>query len=276
MKIVAKKKFGQNFLKDDNVLHQIIQSMPNSNRNIVEIGPGLGDLTEKLLKVKKVKAYEVDDDLSIFLKSRFNEELNSEKFELIENDVLSCWKDDSLSNNEYDLIANLPYYIATSIILKALKDKSCKTITVMIQKEVALKFSAKPKQKEFCALSVLADTIADVKILFDVPPNAFDPMPKVVSSVIGFRKNIEYQDIFSQEELKRFEKFLAVAFKQPRKTLLKNLSQAYGKKDLNETFEKLELSSNIRAHEIDTKTYHRLFKILVKVKDDGTTKQSAG
>ncbi len=264
-KIAAKKKFGQNFLKDNTVLEKIIQAMPKNELGLVEIGPGLGDLTEKLLGVKPLRAYEVDDELSVFLNTHFSSFLQNGRFELINEDVLSVWEKGSLSDYDYDIVANLPYYIATNIILRALKDTMCKSMTVMTQKEVALKFAALPKKKEFCSLSVLGQSIAKVRVLFDVPPSAFEPSPKVVSSVIQFEKFQEYEDIFTQDELKRFETFLRLCFAQPRKTLLKNLSSSYPKDVLLQTYEKLSLVANVRGHELDTKTFHNLFNILTKV-----------
>lgn len=267
----AKKKFGQNFLKDSTIVDKIIQSMSCENA-LVEIGPGLGDLTKRLLEVTDVKAYEVDNDLSVFLKDKFSSEIQSGRFKLIEQDVLKAWEDKSLRECDYDIVANLPYYIATAIILLALKDNRCKNMTVMIQKDVALKFAAKPKQREFCALSVLAQSIARVEILFDVEPSAFEPAPKVVSSVIKFEKFKEYEDVF--ENIERFEKFLKIAFSSPRKTLMKNLSRVYPKEHVRAVFEKLALPSQVRGHEIDTTTYHNLFKIVTKVNDEQSTKQT--
>ena len=141
--IKAKKRFGQNFLKDDNVLIEIIQSMPQNNNHLVEIGPGLGDLTKKLVKCKDVTAYEVDRDLYSILQKEFQEELDSNKLNIILGDVLEKWnQNNSLYNSKYDMIANLPYYIATNIILNAYEDENCEHIIVMVQKEVADKFTA--------------------------------------------------------------------------------------------------------------------------------------
>ncbi len=261
----AKKKFGQNFLKDTSVLNKIIQSMSHNNNKLVEIGPGLGDLTSKLLEHKKVKAYEVDDDLSAYLKTHFCKQIQDGNLELIEQDVMLSWEQGSLEVGNYDIVANLPYYIATAIILRALRDTKCKNITVMIQKEVALKFAAKEGQKEFCSLSVLASSIAKVELLFDVLPSSFEPEPKVVSSLIRFEKFQEYEDIFSQDEFMRFEKFLKVAFSQPRKTLIKNLSQAYAKDTLIDSFERFKLPLHVRGHQVDTSTFLCLYENITKV-----------
>ena len=121
--IKAKKKYGQNFLKDESVLLKIIESMPKNNNKIVEIGPGLGDLTKKLVKYKDVRAYEVDRDLYSILRVEFINEIGSGRLDLVLTDVLEVWNEhSSLYEEKYDLIANLPYYIAANIILNGLSD----------------------------------------------------------------------------------------------------------------------------------------------------------
>ena len=132
-KVKAKKEFGQNFLKDSSILDKIIQSMPHNNNHIVEIGPGLGDLTKNLVKYKDVTAYEVDTDLIGILKSKFANEIESKKFTLKHIDVLRAWDElKFLHDGKYDLIANLPYYIATNIILRAFEDELCEHIIVIV------------------------------------------------------------------------------------------------------------------------------------------------
>jgi 16S rRNA (adenine1518-N6/adenine1519-N6)-dimethyltransferase len=256
IKVVAKKKFGQNFLKDSTVLTKIIESMPQNSNQLIEIGPGLGDLTERLLDIKSVIAYEVDRDLYSILQDKFSDKLQDARLSLICTDVLEYWEKSPLFNSDYDLVANLPYYISTTIILKALKDKSCKHILVMVQKEVAQKFCATYNEREFCALSVFATSVGEARLLFDVPPTAFDPIPKVTSSVLLIRKSNDF-DI-----TKDFEDFLKVAFCQPRKKLQKNLSSKFEKTKLEDIFNSLELSTNVRPHEVDTKTYQYLYNKL--------------
>ena len=283
--VVAKKKFGQNFLKDTSVLHKIIQSMSKNDRKLIEIGPGLGDLTQKLLEVKPLTAYEVDDELSIYLKDKFSNEIDEERFTLVQGDVLEKFQQGSLADEPYDLVANLPYYIATTIILEALKDPLCKSLVVMIQKEVALKFAAPHKTKEFTALAILAQSIASAKILFDVPPASFEPQPKVTSSVLKIEKNREFikskfDGIFeSKEELKMFEKYLRYSFTAPRKTWLKNISQWVDKKYANTFLEKYEFPLTIRPHEISVSSHHLIFKDIKENRDGrektrGTTTSS--
>lgn len=254
-KVKAKKEFGQNFLKDDLVLNKIIQSMPHNDNHIVEIGPGLGDLTKNLVKYKDVTAYEVDTDLIGILKSKFANELENKKFTLKHIDVLKAWDEQNfLYNGNYDLIANLPYYIATNIILRAFEDELCEHIIVMVQKEVAIKFTAKVNDKEYSSLGIITETISkDSKILFDVPPEAFDPMPKVTSSILYIKKDL------SKKIDKDFNKFLKVCFVQPRKKLSKNLSSIIEKSKISAIFEELNLNDNLRPHEVSSSLYSQMY-----------------
>jgi len=251
---IANKKFGQNFLSDENILRQIIEAMPKNSRDVVEIGPGLGDLTRQLIQVKEnVIAYEVDTRLCEYLKNEFKEAIDSGSFKLICQDIME--QNASLHNKEYDLVANLPYYIATNIILKALHDSNCKTILVMVQREVAQKFAAQPGEKHFGSLAILSQSVAKVEHLFDVPPEAFTPPPKVTSAVLKIEK---------QESLKSsdFEDFLRIATKQPRKTLYKNLSTSYPKNFLQNIFEEANIPLNIRPHQLELSVYHHLYKVI--------------
>ena len=195
--IKAKKRFGQNFLKDELVLLKIIESMPNNDNRIVEIGPGLGDLTKKLVKCKDVTAYEVDRDLYTILQTKFIGETKSNHLTLLLGNVLDKWGfNRSLYSGKYDLIANLPYYIATNIILKALEDINCEHIIVMVQKEVANKFVASAGDKNFSSLGVITKLLTkEAKIVATVLPQSFNPPPKVKSAVIRLtRNNVEKLD----------------------------------------------------------------------------------
>jgi len=258
--IQAKKKFGQNFLKNDNYLNKIIESMPNNNNLIVEIGPGLGDLTEKLLQKNRVVAYEIDTDLCKILKEKFD-------IELICGDVLESWQNGKLRDEKYNLIANLPYYVATNIILKALKDENCENILVLIQKEVAQKFSARVGEKIYGGISIIAKSVAEVEIKFDIPPEAFVPAPKVTSSVILFKK---FKSTYDEE----YAKFLKIAFAQPRKTLLKNLSSKFEKNLITNILEELKIDTKIRPHQISEMLFFEVFsKLKGETENDNTRKQ---
>ena len=253
--IKAKKKYGQNFLKDESVVLRIIESMPKNDNKIVEIGPGLGDLTKQLVKYKDVRAYEVDRDLYSILRVEFVNEINSGRLDLVLTDVLEVWNENSsLYEEKYDLIANLPYYIATNIILNAFNDKNCEHIIVMVQKEVADKFTVTAGNSDFSALGVISELLClENKIIIEVPPTSFNPPPKVDSSVIYLRKDMT-KSIDS-----KFNKFLKLAFAQPRKKLIKNLSASYDKNLLSDIFSELEINENLRPHELSSSLYSQIY-----------------
>lgn len=254
-KVKAKKQYGQNFLKDSTILDKIIQSMPNNNNHIVEIGPGLGDLTKNLVKYKDLTAYEVDTDLIGILKSKFAIEIEKGNLKLIHTDVLEAWdKLKNLHDGKYDLIANLPYYIATNIILRAFEDELCEHIIVMIQKEVAEKFTAKTNDKEYSSLGIITELISiNSKILFDVPAEAFDPPPKVTSSILYIKKDM------SKSLDKDFNKFLKACFIQPRKKLSKNLTTIFDKNIIFEIYKELNINDNVRPHEVSSSLYSQMY-----------------
>ena len=258
----ANKRYGQNFLKNDAVIKRIIQSIPNDNLRVAEIGPGLGDLTKELVLARNVTAFEVDKRLCEHLQTTFSEKLHTESLKLECGDVLKKWEGHSLLDEKYHLVANLPYYIATNIILKALKDEQCQSVLVMVQKEVAKKFSAKSGEKDFSGLSVLTQTVGFGELLFDVGAENFVPPPKVTSSILLIQKH-------RSEDSKAFEDFLKVAFKQPRKKLSKNLATHYDKDKIETLLNELEVSPTIRPHEAETSMYHHLYNELNKDNIDG-------
>lgn len=265
--IKAKKHFGQNFLQDKATLDKIIQAIPNDVANVVEIGPGLGDLTFRLLQIYKTTCFEIDCELFQILKDKFANEIQNGRLKLFCKDALEQWQQEGgLSSENYFLVANLPYYVATKMILNAIDDEKCLGLIVMIQKEVALKFSAKSKDKEFSALSILASLQGRCELLFDVDAKLFNPPPKVTSSVIKLQKT---KKIFGKDgifkdakQYEAFKVFLRAAFASPRKTLLKNLSTNFDKNALEEIFESLGLAQNLRPHELDVDFYIKVFERL--------------
>lgn len=253
--VKAKKEYGQNFLKDSQILNKIIESMPQNGNHIVEIGPGLGDLTKHLVKYKDVTAYEVDTDLIGILETKFADELSCKRLVLNHIDVLEFWQtQSSLHSSKYDLIANLPYYIATNIILRAFEDSLCEHIIVMVQKEVALKFTARVNDSEYSSLGIITELIShSSKILFDVPPTAFDPAPKVTSSVLYIKKDL------TKVVDKGFNSFLKACFMQPRKKLSKNLTSILDSSLIDEIFNSLQVDSNKRPHEVSSSLYNQIY-----------------
>jgi 16S rRNA (adenine1518-N6/adenine1519-N6)-dimethyltransferase len=255
LEIKAKKRFGQNFLKDEIVKKKIVQAIPNDQFKLVEIGAGLGDLTKSLLVSQDVVAYEIDLELCEYLREKFLKEIESGSLELICGDVLDFWESKGILGESYKIVANLPYYIATKIILKALDDKRCESATVMIQREVGEKFLAEVGSREFSSLSVIAQTLSKVSLVVDVPPESFDPPPKVDSVVVQFIKN-------GESISEGFKNFLSVAFVQPRKTLLKNLSTKYTKELLLNIFDEMTLKHSLRPHQVEAIDYHQIYTTL--------------
>ncbi len=268
----ANKRFGQNFLKSDYYIRQIIQAMPEEKSDgkslrVAEIGPGLGDLTKELVRVRNVTAFEVDKRLCEHLADTLDEAIESDRLRLECGDVLERWGEESLLDEPYRLVANLPYYIATNIILRALKDPNCRSILVMVQKEVAQKFSAVAGKKEFSALSVLTQSVGEATLCFDVEAEAFVPPPKVTSAVLLITKE-------RSDSNEKFERLLRIAFSQPRKKLSKNLSVAFGKDTIANLFDTLELESNLRPHEAETSIYHQIYNELKDILDGQQHKQT--
>ena len=264
--IKAKKKFGQNFLIDEKILTKIIESTPDLRAKnvakVVEIGCGLGDLTAKLLqKFDEICGYEIDEELFEILQNKFQTEILSKKLELNLGDVLENWGE-NLRDERYFLVANLPYYVATKIILKAIDDEKCVGMIVMIQKEVAMKFSANCGEKEFSALAIMANLRGKCEICFDVAPDAFNPPPKVVSSVIKIEKS---REIYGKNVLfatkKDYDNF-KLAFASPRKKLIKTLTANYSVNALKYAFETLKIDENLRSHQIDIALFIKIFNFL--------------
>ena len=252
--INAKKSLGQNFLKDETIKDKIIKSMPNTTNTVLEIGPGLGDLTEKLLQQRDVVAVEIDKVLYEGLRVKFFSDISSGNLRLINADINRV-KKSSILNGSYDAVANLPYYIATAIILDLLKDSHCKNILVMVQKEVAQKFTAKAKESGYSSLSIITQTVGSATYLFDVPKEAFIPMPKVTSAVFKIEKHSGSYD-------EEFALFLKKAFLAPRKKLIKNLSKHFNLDLLALSFKELNLKDTIRPHEVDATDFFHLFKLI--------------
>lgn len=215
------KSLGQNFLVDDAVLEDIVISADvNSDDEIIEIGPGFGALTRLLLdNGKNVTAIELDKKLIPILNDEFKDYTN---LEIINQDVLKCDMDEIIGDKEVKILANLPYYVTTPIITKLIKGKSnIKSITIMVQKEVADRIAANPSTKDYGALTLMVNYYCRVNKVREVLPTAFMPSPKVSSTVITLIPRKDKSVRVNDEAL--FFKVIREAFNMRRKTLSNSL-----------------------------------------------------
>lgn len=229
------KSLGQNFLVDDSVPKDIVLGAEvDENDLVIEIGPGVGTLTAQLLnKAKKVVAIELDNDLIPILTEEMG---NNPKFTLIHNDALKVNFNEIIGEEKsVKLVANLPYYVTTPIIVKLLKEKyNFKSLTIMIQKEVAERMDAEPGNKDYGSLSLLVQYYCNTKIIRKVPPQCFIPRPKVDSIVIRLDRLDEPKVKVENEKL--FFEIIRSSFNMRRKTLWN------GVKNIGLPKEKLELA----------------------------------
>lgn len=259
--ISANKKLGQNFLIDDNIINEIIDSS-NVNKNdlIIEIGPGLGTLTAKLLEnAGKVIAIELDDRMIKILSDRFK---LYDNFTLIHNDVLKIDLNQIIKENIENLdnvkvVANLPYYITTPIIMKLLEDRvNIQSITVMVQKEVAERITATPGDKLSGAITYSIDYYAEAKEVVFVSKECFMPSPEVDSEVIKLTLRDKPKVNVVNEEL--FFKIIKASFSQRRKTLLNGLANSgiiNNKEKLKEILEDMGLNLEIRGEKLSIEQF---------------------
>jgi len=249
-----KKRFGQNFIIDQNILKKIVQIPSITDETLViEIGPGLGSLTEFLLeKAKHVLAYEIDFDLIPIL----NETLPNKNLTLLNKDFLKSDIDKDIGDidetfDKVIVVANLPYYITTPIIFKLIEESlMVKEMVLMTQLEVAKRITSKPSTKDYNSLSIAIQYKTEASIEMNVPRNVFIPPPNVDSAVI---KLIMLENIKEKPDSEEFfYEVVRASFVQRRKTLINNLHSKYGttKEDLSKLLEKLEINTKIRAENL--------------------------
>lgn len=265
----AKKKFGQNFLTDINVLHQIVDTADVTEDDIViEIGPGLGALTEQLAKkAKKVLAFEIDADMVAIL----NDTLRPyDNVEVIQNDILKVDLKKELNDRfgtektAVKIVANLPYYITTPILLKLLRENiNWQNIVVMMQKEMADRLDATVGTKDYGALTLTVGHFANVKTAFKVPAQSFNPSPRVDSAVVILKPK-EIDDVDDNVFI-----LIRECFNHRRKSLLNNLQQYYGKEQkeaILQELAKLDIDPQIRAERLSMDEFKSLESALKKLK----------
>jgi len=261
--ISAKKKYGQNFLVDQNILQKIVDGAEiDRDTIVVEIGPGLGSLTEYLCKkAKEGIAYEIESEMVRVLEDTMSDYDN---LTIINKDIL---KDDlkSLEGKEIVVVANLPYYITTPILFKLLESKlNIKRFVLMMQKEVAQRLSGNINTKEYNALSITIQYHLHPRILFNVSREVFIPRPNVDSAVISLER-LDPKKVDVDDE-KWFFTIVKSSFKQRRKTLANNLNATIGidKVIINEALIEIGKKENSRAESLTIEDFAKLSKIIKK------------
>lgn len=270
--ISANKGLGQNFLINDNVVLNIVENAEISKEDLViEIGPGLGTLTKELLeRAGKVIAVELDKRMIEILTDRFKLYSN---FELINQDILKVDLKGLIQNNtngsikKAKIVANLPYYITTPIIMKLLEEKlPIETITVMIQKEVADRLVEIPGGKNSGAITYSVYYYSKAEAVLKVEPNSFIPEPAVESEVI--KLNIRKEKVVDVENEKLMFKIIKYAFMQRRKTLVNALEKSNifkDKKDIIDMLNKLNINEKIRGEALSLENYAEIANFVTKL-----------
>lgn len=244
-----KKKFGQNFIIDENIIDSIINKAEiDATTLVLEIGPGAGSLTYKLAKkAKNILCYEIDVTLKEILKNNLQEFNN---VDIIYEDFLKADVINQIKKYNFEklyVVANLPYYITTPILIKLVEDQiTVDKIVVMVQKEVGDRFKAKPNSRDYNSLSVYLNYYFNVKKLLDVSRNVFIPKPNVDSIVVEFTKKERKK--LKDEQL--FFKLVRDSFKQKRKNLRNNLN-GYDLDKIEEVLKKYNFDLTTRAEQLD-------------------------
>lgn len=265
-----KKSLGQNFLVDSNILTKIVESAKIDNKTLVlEIGPGIGSLTEELAKkAKKVISFEIDNRLIPILKDTLSPYKN---IEIINQDILKVDVDSVIEKQEENyekvvLVANLPYYITTAIITHLLENtKKISSYVVMMQKEVANRLSAKVGTKDYNSLTILLNYYTNVSYLFTVPKKVFIPAPNVESAVVEIITKSKKDEEIDE---KTFFNFVRNCFSQRRKTLLNNLISNFGKEKkeiLIKSCEEAGIDPKRRSETLDIAEFNRLHKKIKEI-----------
>lgn len=264
--IFAKKKFGQNFLIDSNIVMKIVKTANiTKETNVIEIGPGIGAMTEILAKeAGKVLCFEIDEDMVNIL----NEEIKNDNVKIVNKDFLKVDLDEEMryfmEPKNIVVVSNLPYYITTPIIFKLLEySKNIEKMVFMVQKEVSERLTAKPGSKEYGSLSVLIELNGTMKKEFNVSRNCFYPVPNVDSEIVSMEIN-KNDSALKNDPI--FGKFIQNIFEMKRKTLANNICKKtnFSRDDLNKILQELGLSESVRAESLSLNQISKIYEALVK------------
>ncbi len=252
--VFAKKSLGQNFLNDDVYIEKIVAALNLVETDtVIEIGPGRAALTQKLVESgANVIAIELDRYFVPMLRDLFAENYN---FTIYEQDALNVNFAELTENKRVKLVANLPYNISTAILQRIIEQReSFSELVLMLQLEVVERISAKIGNSERGFLSVMTETAFTAEKLFDVPPEAFRPIPKVMSAVVRL-KTVDSTDIAPFDEV-RFRKIVSLGFMQKRKTILNNFKFTYTNAD--EILNKCGINPSRRAETLTVEEWKLL------------------
>lgn len=247
----AKKSLGQNFLIDKSIINKISDNIPaKDNDLIIEIGPGMGALTKELKKKNsKIICYEIDTDLKQYLNI-----LEDDNTKIIYKDILESDIKNDIENITYDklfIVGNLPYYITTPIIKYLINlDLNIHEMIFMVQEEVADRFTAKSHNKEYGSITLYLKYYFNVEKLFKVSKKCFNPIPKVESAIISFKKRIDTPNV----DKDKYFTLINDSFKMKRKTLKNNLIN-YNFEKIKEVLCKYNLNENARAEELEEEVF---------------------
>ena len=255
MFIKAKKSLGQNFLIDRNVLDQIVNTVEIKDKEILEIGPGSGNLTSHILRKKPKKFYviEKDDDLSFQLSEKFHNEI------IIINDDILKISEDKISKEKLTVFGNLPYNISTEILSKWItnlnKNLWFDSLVLMFQKEVADRIIATSNTSNYGRLSILSNWKLNIKKIIDIKPECFSPRPKIDSSLLVFTPK---QIIFELKDPKNLEMVTRIFFSERRKMIKKPLNRIF--QNAKKISEKFNIDLNLRPQNLKPELYYKLVK----------------
>ena len=255
MGIKTKKSLGQNFLIDREVLEKIVSVTDIVNKEVLEIGPGSGNLTTYILKRKPKKLYvvEKDDDLAVLLKEKFDTEI-----EIINDDILKV-SEDKISDQKLSVFGNLPYNISTEILSKWILNVGSnfwfESLVLMFQKEVADRIISEFNSSKYGRLSILSSWKLNMKKIIDIKPQSFSPRPKIDSSLLLFTPK---ENFFKLKDPKNLEKITRVFFSQRRKMLKKPFNQVFD--NGKEVAEKFGIDLNLRPQNLEPEVYFKLVK----------------
>lgn len=265
-KLRAKKSLGQNFLTSEKVLDDIVDTSQLKQDEIaIEIGPGIGALTEKLAQVaEKVFAFEIDESLMPILADTLSDYDNIEVFnqDILKVDLDQFVKDHGIEGKTIKVVANLPYYITTPIMLNLINsDYPFQSLVLMMQKEVAERITATPGHRQYGSLTIGVQTLMETEIARIVGKNSFVPRPKVDSAVVVLKRlDKPYQGI---NDPKFFNTVIRSSFAQKRKSLTNNLLNWLGRTDesrenIKAVFEKCDIADNARAEQLPIEKFTKL------------------